>query len=113
MSDAYHVPLKFKISRPILKAVIRGVFHVLGRVKITGKENIPYGKPYVAAMNHVSIFDPPFAGAFWPENMERGVWESEVKAFCRGVGHGPRVTRQEIEAAMQLKSAHDLELDEE
>ena len=70
MSDAYRVPLKFKISRPILKAVVRGIFHVLGRVKITGKENIPYGKPYVAAMNHVSIFDPPFVGAFWPENME-------------------------------------------
>jgi len=70
MSDTYHVPLKFKISRPILKAVIRGVFHLLGRVKIVGKENIPYGKPYVAAMNHVSMFDPPFAGAFWPENME-------------------------------------------
>lgn len=70
MSDTYHVPLRFKLSRPVLKAVIRGIFHVLGRVKITGKENIPYGTPYVAAMNHVSIFDPPFVGAFWPENME-------------------------------------------
>jgi 1-acyl-sn-glycerol-3-phosphate acyltransferase len=70
MSDGYHVPLKFKISRPILKAAIRGVFHVLGRVKISGLENIPYGKPYVVAMNHVSIFDPPFAGAFWPEQLE-------------------------------------------
>jgi 1-acyl-sn-glycerol-3-phosphate acyltransferase len=24
----------------------------------------------VAAINHVSIFDPPFAGAFWPEELE-------------------------------------------
>ena len=70
MSDVYHVPLKFKISRPILKVAVMGIFHVLGRVKIIGKENIPYGKPYLAAMNHVSIFDPPFVGAFWPENME-------------------------------------------
>lgn len=70
MSNAYHVPLKFRISRPILKAVFRGIFHALGRVTITGKENIPYGKPYVAAMNHVSMFDPPFAGAFWPEELE-------------------------------------------
>jgi 1-acyl-sn-glycerol-3-phosphate acyltransferase len=43
---------------------------MLARVKIGGKENIPYGKPYVAAMNHVSIFDPPFVAAFWPEQLE-------------------------------------------
>ena len=70
MSDGYHVPLKFRLSRPVLKAAVRGIFRVLGKVKIVGKENIPYGKPYVVAMNHVSIFDPPFAGAFWPEQLE-------------------------------------------
>jgi 1-acyl-sn-glycerol-3-phosphate acyltransferase len=43
---------------------------MLGNVSITGKENIPYGKPYVVAINHVSIFDPPFAGAFWPDRLE-------------------------------------------
>ncbi|HAV78439.1 MAG TPA: hypothetical protein DCX53_13910 [Anaerolineae bacterium] len=70
MSEAYRVPLKFKVSRPILKAVVRGIYHVLAQVKIVGKENVPYGRPYVVAMNHVSIFDPPFAAAFWPEFME-------------------------------------------
>ena len=35
-----------------------------------GKENIPYGQPYVVAMNHISIFDPPLIGAFWPEMLE-------------------------------------------
>lgn len=70
MSADYSVPLRFKISRPITKAVFRGVFHILGRVMVTGQENIPYGKPYVVAMNHVSIFDPPLIGAFWPEQLE-------------------------------------------
>ena len=70
MSDGYHVPLKFRISRPILRTVIRGIFRLLGRVKVTGQENIPYGKPYIVAINHVSIFDPPFAGSFWPEQLE-------------------------------------------
>jgi 1-acyl-sn-glycerol-3-phosphate acyltransferase len=72
MSDTgtYRVPLRFKIARPIVKALFRGIFHVLARVKITGKEHIPYGKPYVVAINHVSIFDPPLAGAFWPEQLE-------------------------------------------
>ncbi len=69
-ANAYHVPLHFKIIRPITKAVFRGIFGMLARVKIIGKQNIPYGKPYVVAMNHVSIFDPPFVGAFWPEQLE-------------------------------------------
>lgn len=70
MSDGYRVPLRFRISRPILKIVFRLIFRLLGRVTITGKENIPIGKPYVVAMNHVSIYDPPLAGAFWPEQLE-------------------------------------------
>jgi len=72
MSDTntYHIPLRFKIVRPVAKFIFRGVFRALARVKITGKENIPYGKPYVVAMNHVSIFDPPFVAAFWPEQLE-------------------------------------------
>jgi 1-acyl-sn-glycerol-3-phosphate acyltransferase len=72
MSDtnAYQIPFRLRIIRPLLKTLFRGIFHGLARIKITGKANIPYGKPYVAAMNHVSIFDPPFAAAFWPEELE-------------------------------------------
>src|SRR5690349_17246371 len=72
MSDTvpYHIPLRFKIIRPVAKFVFRALFRGLGRVRISGKENIPYGKPYVVAMNHVSIFDPPFVAAFWPEQLE-------------------------------------------
>jgi 1-acyl-sn-glycerol-3-phosphate acyltransferase len=69
-AHAYRVPLHFQIMRPFLKSLFRGLFHLLARVKITGKEHIPYGKPYVAAINHISIFDPPFAAAFWPEQLE-------------------------------------------
>lgn len=69
-SETYHVPPRFRISRPILKLVFRGIFRLLGRVTITGREHIPYGKRYVVAMNHVSIYDPPLAGAFWPEQLE-------------------------------------------
>jgi 1-acyl-sn-glycerol-3-phosphate acyltransferase len=69
MSDAnlYQVPLRFQILRPFLKTIFRGIFHGLARIRIVGKENVPYGKSYVAAMNHVSIYDPPFVAAFWPE----------------------------------------------
>lgn len=72
MSDTtvYRVPIQFRVSRPIMKTVFRAIFRSLANVKILGKENIPYGKPYVVAINHISIFDPPFAGAFWPEYLE-------------------------------------------
>jgi 1-acyl-sn-glycerol-3-phosphate acyltransferase len=70
MSEVYRVPLRYKISRPILKAVFRFLFRTLGRVTITGKENILRGRPCVVAMNHVSIFDPPLAGSFWPGPLE-------------------------------------------
>ena len=69
-AQTYSVPLRFKITRPFLKTLFRGIFHALARIKITGMDNIPYGKPYVVAMNHVSIFDPPFVAAFWPEQLE-------------------------------------------
>ena len=70
MSETYSVPFRYQLSRPVLKAAIRLIFHILGRVKIIGKENIPYGQPYVVAMNHISIFDPPLIGSFWPEMLE-------------------------------------------
>ncbi|RJP47468.1 MAG: 1-acyl-sn-glycerol-3-phosphate acyltransferase [Anaerolineaceae bacterium] len=68
--DEYRVPLRFRISRAILRMGFRWLFHILGRVKIEGRENVPVGKPYVTAINHVSIYDPPFAASFWPEALE-------------------------------------------
>jgi 1-acyl-sn-glycerol-3-phosphate acyltransferase len=70
MKDLYRVPLRYRITRFFMKPLFRGIFHILARIRIFGKENIPYGKPYVVAMNHVSIFDPPLVAAFWPEQLE-------------------------------------------
>lgn len=70
MSETYRVPFRYRLSRPVVTAVFRLFFHILARIKMTGKENIPYGKPYVVAMNHISIFDPPLIGSFWPELLE-------------------------------------------
>jgi 1-acyl-sn-glycerol-3-phosphate acyltransferase len=46
------------------------VFHLLGQVRLTGLENIPKAGAYIVAANHISIFDPPLALAFWPEMLE-------------------------------------------
>jgi 1-acyl-sn-glycerol-3-phosphate acyltransferase len=66
----YRVPFHIKLNRVFLRFGIRTIFQVMGKVKITGRENVPLGKPYVAAMNHISIFDPPFLLCFWPETPE-------------------------------------------
>jgi len=70
MKEPYRIPFQLWLIRLVMKPVFRGIFHLLGGVKITGKENIPFGKAYVVAMNHVSMFDPPFVAAFWPEQLE-------------------------------------------
>jgi 1-acyl-sn-glycerol-3-phosphate acyltransferase len=70
MPESYRVPYRYHLSRPVLKVLFRLVFHSLARVKVFGKLNILYGKPYVVAMNHISIYDPPLVAAFWPEMLE-------------------------------------------
>jgi 1-acyl-sn-glycerol-3-phosphate acyltransferase len=70
MPERYRIPYRYRLSRPALKALFRLVFHILARVKVFGEGNIPYGKPYVVAMNHISIYDPPLIAAFWPEMLE-------------------------------------------
>lgn len=67
---SYRVPFHIQINRIYLRFGIRTLFKILGRVKVTGQENIPLGKAYVIAMNHISIFDPPLVVTFWPEEPE-------------------------------------------
>lgn len=69
-SKDYHVSLGLRLRRPIAKTVIRWLFKLGGRVSMTGLENIPRGKPYVVAINHISLFDPPLVLALWPEMLE-------------------------------------------
>jgi 1-acyl-sn-glycerol-3-phosphate acyltransferase len=66
----YSIPLHIQINRIFLRPIIRAIFHVLGNVKVIGVENVPLGKPYVIAINHISIFDPPLSVCFWPEQPE-------------------------------------------
>ena len=69
-ATGYRIPISLRLRRPIAKTAIRWLFKLLGRVQITGLENIPLGTPYVVAINHVSIFDPPLVLAVWPEMLE-------------------------------------------
>lgn len=66
----YRIPLGLRLRRPIAKTIIRWLFKLGGRVRVSGLENVPLGTPYVVAINHVSIFDPPLVLALWPEMLE-------------------------------------------
>lgn len=96
----YHVAGWRRMVRPILRFVIRSIFHMLAPVKISGRENIPNG-PFVAAMNHVSLFDPPFMMAFFPRTLEvmgaADVWERPGQGTLAQLYGGIKVHRGEYD----------------
>jgi 1-acyl-sn-glycerol-3-phosphate acyltransferase len=66
----HHIPFHIKLNRMLMLPAFRVIYRMLGRVKVTGQENVPLGKAYLIAMNHISIFDPPLVVSFWPEAPE-------------------------------------------
>jgi 1-acyl-sn-glycerol-3-phosphate acyltransferase len=66
LSSLYHVPFANRLFRALFRPVFRGIFHLLSHVKIIGLENVPRQGAYLIAINHVSLFEPPFILAFWP-----------------------------------------------
>ncbi len=66
MNENYRIPVRVRVFRALFRPVFRGLFHVLGRVKITGLENVPPGGAYIIAINHISYYEAPFLIAFWP-----------------------------------------------
>ncbi len=63
------VPLGMRLRRVLLRRAVRVLLDMVGRIRISGLENIPLGTAYVAAVNHVSIYDPPVLLSFWPETL--------------------------------------------
>ncbi len=65
-NDRYNIPLQVKLLRPGIRSIFRGLFHLLGKVKISGLDHIPKEGAYIIAFNHISLYDPPFVVSFWP-----------------------------------------------
>jgi 1-acyl-sn-glycerol-3-phosphate acyltransferase len=102
--EEYRVALWRRMVRPVMMAALRGVFRTLTSVKVNGVGNVPIGQAYVAVINHISTFDGPFAGAFWPEILEAigaiEVWQrpgQRILAFLYG---GIPVHRGDYDRAM-------------
>jgi 1-acyl-sn-glycerol-3-phosphate acyltransferase len=92
------------LARPFVRVGLRVLFSILAPVKITGRENVPLGKAYIVAINHVSIFDPPFAGVFWPEQVEAmgavEVWSRPGQNILARLWGGIQVHRGDYDRAM-------------
>lgn len=100
-SKPYTVPMHTRLMRFILRPIFRTLFHILSRVKITGLENIPTCEAYLIAMNHVSIYDPPFVLAFWPKAPEAAgavdIWSRKGQSLLARVYGGIPVHRGQFD----------------
>ncbi len=114
----YSVPLHNRILRAIFIPVFRGIFHLLSRVTISGLENVPPQGPYIVAYNHISLYDPPLVGTFWPVPLEiiaaTDVWERSIQGiFPRAYGaipiHRGKYDRRALEISLAvLESGYPL-----
>ncbi len=67
---AYRVPLLRRLLRVFLRALFQVIFHIICRIEIIGRENIPESGGYMIAHNHISLYEPPLVLAFWPQMPE-------------------------------------------
>ena len=118
-SGEYQVSAALEIRRKFLRSVIKPLLRLLFRVQNLGREHIPVGTGYVIAYNHVSLFEPPFILALWPEFPEalagHDVWDRGglqglmVKAFGAIPVKRGEYDRQSVERMLSvLRSARPL-----
>jgi 1-acyl-sn-glycerol-3-phosphate acyltransferase len=92
------------LARPFVRAAFGLLFHILSPVKVTGKKNIPRGKPYIVAINHVSLYEAPFIGVFWPEQLEVmgavDIWSKPGQNILARLWGGIQVHRGEYDRAL-------------
>jgi len=97
----YKIPLHIRFLRIILRPIFRGLFHILSQVKIKGKENVPEKEAYIIAINHVSLFEPPFVLAFWPIAPEAvgavDIWSRPGQSLLARLYGGIQVHRGEYD----------------
>jgi 1-acyl-sn-glycerol-3-phosphate acyltransferase len=66
----YRLPFRTRLARFIFRPLFRVLFHILGRVRILDLENVPKQGPYIIAVNHISILEPPLVLSFWRREPE-------------------------------------------
>ncbi len=84
-----------------MRPVFRGIFHLLSRVVIIGRENIPREGAYVIAINHISLYEAPFMLAFWPIAPEAAgavdIWSRPGQSLLAKYYGGIQVHRGQVD----------------
>jgi 1-acyl-sn-glycerol-3-phosphate acyltransferase len=99
-----------------MRLFFQALFHVLGKVKLSGMENIPDHNRYVIIFNHVSIVEVPFIAAFWPKMIEiigaAAVWNRGYQGVIAKLWSGIQVDRTQYdrEVFKQVKLVLEAEL---
>jgi len=97
----YRVAFWRRLVRPIIRGALRLIFRILAPVRIIGKDNIPRKGPYVVAINHVSLFDPPFILSFFPRQLEAmgavDIWDRPGQGILARLFGGIPVHRGEFD----------------
>jgi 1-acyl-sn-glycerol-3-phosphate acyltransferase len=92
-----------RLTRPLVRLVLRLLFYILAPVKIIGSKNVPLRTPYIVVINHVSLFEAPFVGAFWPEQLEvigaSDVWDRPGQNILARLWGGIPVHRGDYDRA--------------
>ena len=101
MSAEYKVPIYNRLFRWIFRPVFRLLFYILCRIKIYGLENIPASGNYIVAINHVSLYEPPFILAFWPQPLEAvgavEIWSRKGQSILARLYGGIQVHRGQFD----------------
>jgi 1-acyl-sn-glycerol-3-phosphate acyltransferase len=101
MVEQYHIPLYIRFIRPPLRALFRGIFCILSKVKITGVEHVPAKGAYLVAINHISLYEAPFVAAFWPTAPEvagaAAVWERPGQSLLAKMYGGIPIHRDQYD----------------
>jgi 1-acyl-sn-glycerol-3-phosphate acyltransferase len=91
------------LARPLIRGVLGLIFRILAPIQITGKKNVPLRTPYIVAINHVSLFEAPFVGVFWPEQVEAlgasDVWDRPGQNILARMWGGIPVHRGDYDRA--------------
>ncbi len=112
--NEFHLSAWVRLRRSVMRLVIGALFRALARVRLVGVENIPRCTAYMAAVNHVSIYDPPLLLVFWPEILQGigaiDVFDKPIQGeLLRMYGtvpvHRGQYDRELIDAVLKMLSA--------
>jgi 1-acyl-sn-glycerol-3-phosphate acyltransferase len=115
LRQIYRIPLLTRVLREVIRAGGKGIFHLLCRVRIQGRENVPQKGPYLVVFNHVSTYDPPVVVAFWPTQLEIlgavEVWSRKGQSLLARLWGGIPIHRGEVQRQAMEKTLDVLRSD--